>query len=426
MALIAPGMVAFRPALVCSADVIGIQMAIKARVRDFSAHDPAIHCSLVAGSGKEFYKLFVHGSLIRVVANRRSSLVRGLERLVDLSSVRAGHLAAPAGYWTERPVVDWRGVHLFVGPTALAFHKKLWSRYLLPLGFNKVVLQCERTEWRAAPKLRGGIFMKRGELATLCDWYRSVGVEVIPLVESFGHMEWLLGAYPALAFNPSLLYSADPRKVATSAMLTRLWKEVVAVTKARTVHFGLDEINLRGWPRDPHLVTRLWARQLAFLDGLSRQLKVAPVIWGDMAIAPGEAPDATYAPSQAVAMARRKAIPKRFVVTDWHYGRMHPESGFDTSLSTWRSAGFGVIAATWFRPGNIEKFGCAAIRAKSGILQTTWLGYESSDATMRTAMPQFSAMAIAGILAYSGRTISADEAMRLFRAAYFDASATKR
>ena len=82
--------------------------------------------------------------------------------------------------------VQWRGVHLFVGPNALEFHKQLWTNVLLPLGYNKVVLQCEQTEWKCLPNLKGGISMQRDDLAKLCEWYRSKGGGS----DSFGPKLW--------------------------------------------------------------------------------------------------------------------------------------------------------------------------------------------------------------------------------------------
>src|SRR5690349_10404166 len=38
----------------------------------------------------------------------------------------------PTGTVAFLPKTTWRGVHLFVGPDALAIHKRLWTRVLLP------------------------------------------------------------------------------------------------------------------------------------------------------------------------------------------------------------------------------------------------------------------------------------------------------
>jgi len=327
--------------------------------------------------------------------------------LASLARARGGHLELPLGQVECRPATKWRGVHLFVGPNALAFHKKLWTNVLLPLGYNKVVLQCERTEWNCLPNVRGGINMKRRDLAKLCDWYRSVGVEPIPLVQSFGHAEWLFQgkANLNLAFNREVPYAVDPRNPKVKAIFNRLWDEVIAVTKAKTIHFGLDEVDLRGFPKDPALVTRLWRIQLPMLAQIAKRHGVKTMLWGDECLAPGQAPDATNAGTVEDAAIRRSVIPKGAYVTDWHYRRDATPSLFAPSLGLWASEGFQPIASAWYKPENIRGFGLAATSKGFGLLQTTWAGYESSEKNMLRAMNQFSAMVLMADYAWGGGQI---------------------
>jgi hexosaminidase len=309
-----------------------------------------------------------------------------------------------------RPKISWRGVHLFVGPTALKFHKKLWTNVLLPLGFNKVVLQCERTEWQFLPNLRGGINMKRRDLAQLCDWYRSIGVEPIPLVQSFGHAEWLFsgGANEELAFNAKTPYSIDPRKPGVAKLYAKLWDEVIRVTKAKTIHFGLDEIALRGIPKDPELVTKLWRIQIPSLTRIANKHKVRMMLWGDECLAPGQAPDSTNAGNAKLAATRRAVLPKGALIGDWHYMRLTPKDAYKTSLALLKREGFQPIACTWYRPENIQRFYTAAFEEGCGVLQTTWAGYESSEANMLRDIKQFSAMVLAADYAW-GQTATPDK-----------------
>lgn len=305
-----------------------------------------------------------------------------------------------------KPATAWRGVHLFVGPTALAFHKKLWTNVLLPLGYNKVVLQCERTEWNCLPNVRGGINMPRKDLANLCDWYRSKGVEPIPLVQSFGHAEWLFQkkANLDLAYNPKIPYAVDPRNPKVKPLFQKLWKEVIQVTKAKTIHFGLDEVDLRGFAKkDPALVTKLWRIQLPMLAKIAKRHKVKMMLWGDEILAPGQAPDATNAPTAEIAAARRAVIPKGAYIADWHYRRDPTPALFATSLALLKKEGFIPIASTWYKPENIRGFVTAAVDARCGVLQTTWAGYESSEANMFKSMNQFSAMVLTADYAWNGR-----------------------
>jgi hypothetical protein len=273
------------------------------------------------------------------------------------------------------------------------------------MGFNKVVLQCEQTEWESLPNLRGGIAMKRDDLAKLCDWYRSVGVEPIPLVQSFGHAEWLFrgGANLDLAFNRSQPYAVDPRKPGVKPLFEKLWAEVIEVTKAKTAHFGLDEVDMIGFPDDPKLVTELWEIQIPMLAQIAKRHNVGFMLWGDKGLAPGEAIDAALGDDKENAARRRKAIPKGAIIGDWHYKAEGNSSPYFPSITLWRREGFTPIAAMWYQPENIRGFTLAAVANGVGTLQTTWAGYESSEANMLRHIDQFSAMVLAGDYSWSGR-----------------------
>lgn len=338
-------------------------------------------------------------------------LRHAVSTLAQLIFMRNGQATLPTGRVRDWPSVTWRGVHLFVGPQALEFHERLIQHVFVPMKFNHVVLQCERTAWRSAPGIATSISMSSGDLVRLFALYRRYGIEPIPLIQSFGHMEWLFanGQNLDLAFNRDIPYSIDPRKPAAQEMLAHIWREADRLLKPKIIHFGLDEVDMRGWPGDPELVTTLWERQLRFLGDLAKSLKREPMLWGDKALAPGEAIDATHGDSPEHAARRRQAIPEGAWITDWHYRAENDPAGFLASLSRWKGEGKRPIASMWFRPENIRGFTLAAIAEGAGTLQTTWAGYESNEANMIREIKQFSAMVLAADYAWSGRTELADQ-----------------
>lgn len=293
--------------------------------------------------------------------------------------------------------VEWRGVHLFVGPNALEFQKKLWTNALLPLGYNKVVLQCEQTEWKCLPNIKGGISMKREDLKKLCDWYRSKGVEVIPLVQSFGHVQWLArgSKYLDLMMNPKVPFTVDPRKPGVARLFQTLWNEVMDVTKAKTIHFGLDEVDFRGFPKDTKLVTKLWKMHVPTLVQIAKKRHVKIMVWGDEILAPGEGQLPASAGTMSDAHARRAVLPKGSIVCDWHYQNNPDPAFYRDSIRTLQKAGFQVIASAWRKPNNVRGQALAAVQNGCGYLQTTWAGYVSDEATMRSNVDQFATMFLA-------------------------------
>lgn len=342
---------------------------------------------------------------ISVLGEEDAGLQNAVERLAALAFAKGGHLYLPTGYLYDDPKVAWRGVHLFVGPEALAFHRTLWTRVLRPLGFDHVVLQCERTAWATTPGIQTPITMSKPALASLVSMYRGLDVEPIPLIQSFGHMEWLFanGKNLDLAMNPDQPYAVDPRKPRTKELLTQIWDEAVQIFKPKAIHFGLDEVDMTGWPGDDALLTDLWTRQLAFLGDLAKKKQVRPMLWGDQALASGEAPDAANGDTKADAESRRAAIPKGAWIADWHYLSDPKPETYLKVLQLWKDAGMWPIASAWYNPANIRGFDLAAGMLNAGTLQTTWAGYESNEQALTEHPEQFGAMVLAADYAWSGR-----------------------
>lgn len=379
------------------------ESAFQSGKADASRFRPPVHFSVDAKDG---FKISISRQRIDIQSKSGINRSMAVEYLSRLTKINNGALVLPTGTVEVRPKVKWRGVHLFVGPKALAFHKKLWTRVLLPLGFNKVVLQCEQTEWKCLPNLRGGINMKRDDLRKLCDWYRSVGVEVIPLVQSFGHVKWLSNKNVNLDLfiNPKLPFTLDPRKERVKSLYSKLWKEVIEVTRPRTIHIGLDEVDFRGFPKEPGLLTKLWKIQVPFLAKIAKQNKVTLMLWGDELLAPKEGAAPHRAKTEEEAKQRRSVVPKGSFICDWHYQKNADPKLYEESLELFHNEGFRPIASSWFEPENIRGISLAAISTGAGTLQTTWAGFEINDVVMAKNMNQFSAMILAADYAWSGRT----------------------
>jgi hypothetical protein len=343
---------------------------------------------------------------VSVLGEEDEGLRNGLRRLATLVFAKGGKLWLPTGTLKDEPALTWRGVHLFVGPEARAFQRRLWDRVLSPMGFNQVVLQCERTQWKSVPLDPSLNPMGRESLAGLFADYRARGVEPTPLIQSLGHMEWFFAGNRRLdlAMNPEAPYTIDPRKPETVETMRNLWAEAAELLSPKTMHFGCDEIDMRGFAPESHgLATEIWEKMMPELGKIAREHEARMMIWGDNALAPGEAVDATHGHSKEEADRRRRAIPKGASIADWHYrGDPRPQL-FYPSLQLWKREGFRPIASGWYTPDNIRGFTLAADLERVGYLQTTWAGYESNEANMLLNLDQFSAMILAADYAWSAR-----------------------
>jgi hypothetical protein len=357
------------------------------------------------------YKITITRRGISFLGQDQEGVENALYRLSQLAFSEKGKIWLPTGVIEDEPASDFRAVHLFVGKNSLEFHKRLWTRVLRPLGFNKVVLQCERTAWDAAPGTDTDITMQKADLAKLFSWYRSIGVEPIPLIQSFGHMEWLLanGKYSDLALNPKLPYAINPENTAAKQKIQEIWAEAVALLKPKILHFGLDEVAMRGFLGDSRELTRLWKIHIPFLAKIAEENGCRMMLWGDEALAPSEAIDAANGVDVSTAADRRSVIPKSAIVADWHYRAEEKHTPFLKSLQTWRVEGIQRVASAWYRPENVRGFFRAAAIENSGVLQTTWAGYESSEDAMLRAPHQFDVMVLAADMGWSARDESISE-----------------
>lgn len=354
---------------------------------------------------EEGYRITASPGRIILTGQSEAGLRMAFRSLPWLVRARRERLEVPNLEIKDWPSLQWRGLHMFVGPTALDFHTKFMDRVFGPVKINKAVIQCERTNWNTLPGTEVNITMKREDLKELFARYRAKSIEPIPLIQSLGHTYWVFanGKNLDIAVNPDIPFTLDPRKDKTRKVLADLWQEAVTLLQPKTLHFGLDEIDMRGIPDDPSFSTRLWKLHVPWLQDLAKKHNAEPMMWGDIMLAPGEAPDATHAKTVEIAKDRRSVVRKGAWIADWHY-KDDPKPESYNSLALFKSLGFKPLAATWFEPNNIYGFTHAAIRAGTpGVLQTTWAGYESSEANMVRAFEQFSAYLLAADYSWSGR-----------------------
>jgi hypothetical protein len=204
--------------------------------------------------------------------------------------------------------------------------------------------------------------------------------------------------------NPKVPYTLDPRKPKSKEMLTALWDEACDLLKPATIHFGCDEMDMRGFPNeDASFVTDLWRLQMPVLKEIAEKHNAQMMLWGDEGLAPGEAVDAMNGQSPGEAAKRRAAIPKGALIADWHYKADPRIETFLPSLQLWKKEGFKPIATAWYQPDNVRSIDLAADVEKCGTLQTTWCGYFSNEQGFIESFEQFSAMVLAADYSWSTR-----------------------
>ncbi|MBL8066523.1 MAG: hypothetical protein JNM34_11810 [Chthonomonadaceae bacterium] len=347
------------------------------------------------------YRIVVTTGGVQIEAASQAMADSALDTLARLSRPENGTLRIPCGTIKDWPTVSWRGAHLFYGSKTREIEDALVHKFLAPLRFNHLVVDCCRTNWPGVPNPAEKA--RKEDVATFFELARSASIEPVPLIQSLGHMDWLLtGSNAELAINSDLPYTLDVRRDRARKLIDSIWDEAYSCLKPKVVHFGLDEISMRGMPDDPTLPDRLWAVQVPRLMTWAKKKSITPMVWGDMMLALGEAPDATHAPSFEKASARRKLLSGGTIVTDWHYKPTDRPEEF-TSLSLWKSQGMTPVASSWFRPANIRSHTLKAVEVGAGTLQTLWAGYSTDLKAIVTNPDQFAAFVLASEYSWTGR-----------------------
>lgn len=358
----------------------------------------------------EGYAVGVTSGGVAITGHDATGMLWGAQTVVHL--LRSGSREIQAASITDWPSLSLRAVHLFYGKEALPFHKKLISNVYSPFKLNAMFIESEQVRWNhdpgAAPDWAGTPEQIREQVA----FAREQGVTVYPLVQGYGHLQYILGKGDRKRFaeDPNIPYAlcfTDPAAVA-------YWDGIMAEADntfgAPAFHIGLDEVvdpvlkEKRG--QFPGRSKGKTFSEL-YLTGANHwyqffKARNKPVfMWADQAFHPADvAPDFGTAPSVEEAKKIRDGLPRDIIMCTWQYTAREAYP----SLKKLKEAGFQkVVAATWFTPGNIQNFTRAAAEVGAlGVIQTTWAGYESKESVLQTEKKQFVAMVLAAEYFWNG------------------------
>ncbi len=209
-----------------------------------------------------------------------------------------------------------KGFHLDLRVQVLSFEAlKALAKRLSGLGVNTLVM-----EWEASYPFEGHPLIPNRhaytkaqvkEFIALCG---KLGIDVIPLQQSFGHVDYILRhpRYQALREDPKDLSQVCPlQEDGNRELFTELFTELVKTHPSPYFHIGGDETYLLGrCPRCKAKVakegkSKLYVDHLKLLSDIVIKLGKRPVIWADIALKHPEA---------------LKELPKACVFVDWNYG----------------------------------------------------------------------------------------------------------
>lgn len=298
-----------------------------------------------------------------------------------------------------------RGVHMYLDKDSLAVHGKMIEEVFAPLKINFLLTECEYVKWDATAGFQNPNGMSKEDLVKLLEIARENYIEVAPLLPTFGHCEWLFndGKNLDLADDPNLPYDYNVAAPRLYPLIQRLLDEIVGVFKPRYLHIGHDEIRL-AWkkPFRKELqgkdVKQIIRDDIMWYYRYAKENNLRMMMWHDPLIGKNEV-SGRY---ESGFPEFRKTLPKDIVICYWDYA---PHSAYRGADLVSR-AGFELIGAGWFRPGNLETLApfCAE-RNALGFITTTWTGFFASARSMQSMFNQISPYVSAGILGWNAKTV---------------------
>lgn len=385
-----------------------------------------IYDSRVADGRPEGYSVEVGSHGVRLRASDSAGFLHAIRTLRQLVRVSAdGGLRARVCRIVDWPTLRFRGVHLFTGGRGPDLHLRLLRNVIGALKFNHLVLEAEYVRWDGFPEIHHPQYgMSKDDVRRILEVCRAEQIDVTPLINTLGHCQWMFetGHHLELCEDPEARWAYCVTNDKTYDFIFRIFDEALALFKPRFLHIGHDEFTDRGRvpfreSSKPFSVDELFMRDTLRLHAWLQQRGVRVMMWGDMLLAPGEAPDASNAKSVEEAAKLRSRLPDDVLITDWHYAGVSADRF--TNLRLWREAGHDVVAAAWNRPDNIFHFARAAAEAGTlGLLQTTWAGYSLDEESFKREQAQYAAYVLAGEAAWNAERAAALDlttAQRRFR-----------
>lgn len=166
-----------------------------------------------------------------------------------------------------------------------------WLEWFAALGYNGIVWEYEdRIDWQSWPGIfRPGYSMAEWE--AIWQKCRDLNLEIIPLVQTHGHLEWLLKdeRYATWRENGCWNEICPQNEEAVAAIKAWLGEVRRLHPESRYIHIGADETwNLATCPacqaRSGGENGRLevYLRHLCSMSETALQLGFRPIAWGDM------------------------------------------------------------------------------------------------------------------------------------------------
>ena len=206
--------------------------------------------------------------------------------------------------------------------------KKLIDR-LAVMGYDMIMLYTEDTiklENRPYFGYMRGAYTKE-EIKAMDDYAFEFGIEMIPCLECYGHMEkYLIWQEAAPIKDSDRILLAREEK--TFAFLEELISHVASCYRSKRIHIGMDEahgmgrgafLDKHGYVAPFEIFTEYMERLIAITD----KYGLKPMMWSDMYFRNASSRNQYYDENVNIPREVAEKIPKNVQLVFWHYGEQY-------------------------------------------------------------------------------------------------------
>jgi hypothetical protein len=204
-------------------------------------------------------------------------------------------------------------------------HFRKWLRRLALMGYNAAMLYTEDTYQIDGEKYFG--FMRGAytpeELRSIDDYASGLGIEMIPCIQTLGHMEQVLKNYPYARLRDTFKVIMTDNED-SYALIEKMIRQCRKCFRSRRIHIGMDEaVDMgRGKSLDKFGYRK---RYDIFADHLNRLMPICekhsfkPMIWSDMFFRLASKNHDYYDNNISIPESIKEKIPPELDVVYWNY-----------------------------------------------------------------------------------------------------------
>lgn len=273
-----------------------------------------------------------------------------------------------------------RGFHIDLRTQVMTLPAlKAFAKELSDFGINTIVMEWEATfPYKNNATIANKFSYSRRDLKEFVDYCGTLGIDVIPLQQCFGHVDYILqhDRYSHLREDSKDPSQVCPLKTVDNiALFTDLITDISSMHNSKYVHLGGDETRLLGHCNNCKSKVLELGKSKLFVDYLKEMCKIVislgkiPIIWADIILKYPEA---------------ASELPKNVVFVDWNYGWSvdlfgEKENIRNPNIVFWgapsiRSCPDNIYLTQWKKHfSNINEFIPYARKSNyEGIIMTSW------------------------------------------------------